>query len=108
MLRTKFHGNRLTDSVQKKKIFKGILIIYGHGGHIGHDPNHLKKTISLFPLAFIFNLWFQDFQYQDIHEEITLTTILYHSDQFHPSRKHLQRIVKADTIKSIMVMLILW
>ena len=35
MLRTKFHGNRITVS-GKEKIFEGFFSTYGSGGHVVH------------------------------------------------------------------------
>ena len=40
MLHTKFRGNRSTGSAED---FLRVFTIYGHGGHLGHDKNHVDK-----------------------------------------------------------------
>ena len=48
MLRAKFHDHRTISSLEKR--FLKVFTIYGHGGHLGRDLDHLYTCILSFHL----------------------------------------------------------
>ena len=60
MLHTKFQGHWSIGSGEED--FFKVFTIYGHDGHVGHDPDHLNNFSFLKALEAVYEIWLQSAQ----------------------------------------------
>ena len=60
MLHTRFQGHRSIGS--REEDFLRFFTIYGHGGHLGRDPDHLNNFSFLKALEVVYEIWLQSTQ----------------------------------------------